>query len=201
MRSSLLMLASVLAAASIAHADEAITLTDDVLFVWNMRHDPHGHYGTCGFGILGNHGSHADPKVVYDINLDQIFNGEERVAGFNVGTFDVSGGKRTPRSPVTAFSFSYEGGGEPIPVTFVGPPNASNTMTGKLDLERSAPLFEAFAFGNKWITMTLTYADGHVETLRTQGARGGAYGGPKMNPYARCLRGDTPPIGRLRRAG
>ena len=181
--------------AQIAHADDAITVTDDVLFVWKMRHDPHGKYGMCGFMIRGNEGSHSNPHVVYDINVDEIFDGEKRVVGWNAGTFDVIGGKRNPRAAVSEFKIAYEGGGEPLSGEIIGDPNPSNTVQGVLDPEAAKGLLVAFAF-SKWITISLKYADGRAETLRTRGFRGGEYGGEKMNPYSRCLRGDTEPVGR-----
>jgi len=176
-------------------ADEAITVTDDVLMNWKAAHDPHGRQGMCGYSVQGNHSSHKDPKVVWDINVDEIFQRDQRVVGVSAGTFDVVGGQRKPRAPITALTFSFEGGAEPVEVELVGKPNASNSVQGTIELERAAPLFEAFTF-EKWITISLKYADGRAETLRTRGFHGGGYGGEKMNPFARCLRGDTPPVRR-----
>jgi hypothetical protein len=180
----------VLALAPAARADDVITLTDEVLMNWRTGHDRHHRQGMCGFTIQGNYSTHADPKVVWDINIDEIFNGDQRIVGVSAGSFDVSDRQRRPRAPITELAFRYEGGTEAVPVAIVGSPNASNAIKGTVELERATPLFEAFVF-EKWITIDLRYADGHAESLRVRGVRG-TEGGKKMNPFARCLRGDTP---------
>jgi hypothetical protein len=34
----------------------------------------------CGYGVFGNHLSREDPKIEWDMNVDEIVNGAERVA-------------------------------------------------------------------------------------------------------------------------
>jgi hypothetical protein len=190
-----LLTVTLLALAPCARADDAITITDDVLMNSRLAHDPHGRQGMCGYTVQGNHSSHADPKVVWDINIDEIFTGDRRIVGVSAGSFDVAGGQRKPRAPITELAFRYEGGSEPVPVELVGSPNASNAVQGTVELERATPLFEAFTF-EKWITIDLKYSDGRAETLRTRGFRDSERG-KKMSMFARCLRGDTPPVGRM----
>jgi hypothetical protein len=82
---------------SLAPAQEAIKLNmSDVYF--QFRPMPKGS-AMCGYSILGNHTSRDDPKIEWDINVDEIVQGDNRLVGVSVGTFDVKGKTRTPRRP------------------------------------------------------------------------------------------------------
>ena len=163
----------------------------DVNFQWRPAH---GTSRMCGFTILGNHESHKDPRVEWDLNMDILVSGDDRVAGVAAGTFDVVKKQRRPRQPITAISFLVEGDNEPIPVRLVGQPNADNGVRGSMDYERSAALFSAIS-EEHWLTITLTYADATTDVLKSHGFRDSRkFGGGKNSYLNECLRGLTPRI-------
>src|SRR6267154_6785956 len=123
----------------LAIAQSVITLTDDVYLQWRNGNDPHGKFGVCGFMIIGNHLSRKNPKVVWDINIDEVWKDKERAAGYSAGSFDVVDGKRKPRSAITELTFLLEGQSEPIP-TQIFERNADNGVRGKIELDRAQKL-------------------------------------------------------------
>ena len=192
-----LMLATLLLAAPPATLAQAVTtLTDDVYLQWNGGNDRHGKSGVCGFMILGNHLSRQSPKVEWDINIDEVWKGTERAAGYSAGSFDVVDHKRTPRAPITAVTFAIDGQPDPITTQLLGPPNADGGVRGKIELDRAHVLFEALSL-EKWISITLKYADGNGDILRTRGYHDPQHGG-RSSPFNMCLLGKTP-YGNLRR--
>ena len=109
-----------LLAAALAHADTETTLTDDVYADWKNGTDAHVRSGTCGFMIIGNHLSKKNPRVEWNINIDEVYKGEERSVVVIANTFDVADGARVPRSPVTEIGFAFEGAAEPVALGMSG---------------------------------------------------------------------------------
>ena len=70
---------------------------DDVYF--QFRPARPGVSLACGFAILGNHLSRKEPRVEWDLNIDMVINGADRIAGVAAGTFDVVNKPRVPRQP------------------------------------------------------------------------------------------------------
>lgn len=187
-RSALAM--ALLLVCPLAFGQKVITLTDDVRLNWRLDKEEHGKGGLCGFLILGNHSSREDPKVVWDISIDEVWKGSTRAAGWSAGSFDVLAGKRVPRPPIVSLSFVVEGVAEPIPTRIIGPPNADNGVRGQIDLVQAKPVFEALS-EERWLTINLTYADQTSEILRTRGYRDPYHGGAS-SPFNACLRGGAP---------
>jgi hypothetical protein len=177
---------------SLSVAQEPIKLNmSDVYF--QFRPMPKGS-AMCGYSILGNHTSRDDPKIEWDINVDEIVQGSNRLVGVSVGTFDVKGKTRTPRSPVTQVSFTTQDDSEPLAAQIVGAPNKDNGVRGTLDLVRAKKLFDAFS-NDRQIAATLVYADGTSDLLKFEGFRDmRKFGGGKNSPFEECLRGMTPGI-------
>jgi hypothetical protein len=163
----------------------------DIYFEW--RPLPKGS-AMCGFGIYGNHLSSQNPKIEWDLHVDEVVNGAERLAGISAGTFNVSGKTRNPRAPITDLSFSLEEYPTPIEARLVGVPNETNGVRGTLDLDTATKLFYALANAHQ-IVATLKYADGSSEVLQFAGFRD-AHGG-KNSDFEDCLRGRTPQINRF----
>lgn len=174
---------------SIVDAQDVVNLNmSDIYFEW--RPMPKGS-ALCGFGIYGNHLSSQDPKVEWDMHVEEVVNGSERVAGVSAGTFNVSGKTRNPRSPVTDLAFSLEDYPNPIVAHLIGAPNGANGVRGSLDSEPAVKLFYALSNGHH-IVATLKYADGSSDVLKFAGYRD-VHGG-KNSDFADCLRGRTPRI-------
>ena len=163
----------------------------DIYFEW--RPLPKGS-AMCGFGIYGNHLSSQNPKIEWDLHVDEVVSGAERLAGVSAGTFSVSGKTRNPRAPITDLSFSLEDYPTPIEARLVGVPNETNGVRGTLDLETATKLFYALSNAHQ-IVATLKYADGSSEVLQFAGFRD-AHGG-KNSDFEDCLRGRTPQINRF----
>lgn len=180
---------------SLAVAQEPIKLNlSDVYF--QFRPMPKGS-AMCGYSILGNHTSRDDPKVEWDINVDEIVRGDNRLVGVSVGTFDVNGKTRTPRSPVTQVSFTTQDDAEPLTAQIVGAPNKDNGVRGTLDLVQAKKLFDAFS-NDRQIAATLVYADGTSDLLKFEGFRDlRKFGGGKNSPFEECLRGRIPRVNKL----
>ena len=180
---------------SLAAAQEPIKLNmSDVYF--QFRPMPKGS-AMCGYSILGNHTSRDDPKIEWDINVDEIVQGDNRLVGVSVGTFDVKGKTRTPRSPVTQVSFTTQDDSEPLAAQIVGAPNKDNGVRGTLDLVRAKKLFDAFS-NDRQIAATLVYADGTSDLLKFEGFRDlRKFGGGKNSPFEECLRGMTPGVNKF----
>jgi hypothetical protein len=148
----------------------------------------------CGYSILGNHLRREDPKIEWDINIDEIVQGNYRLVGVSVGTFVVKGKKRTPRAPVTQVSFATQDDPAPIAAQIIGAPNKDNAVRGTLDLERAKKLFDAFSY-DRQISATLVYTDGTSDLLKFEGFRDSSkFGGGKNSPFEECLRGITPRV-------
>lgn len=193
MKPSQVLLLLLLAAAVLpATASDVLTLDDSVYFQWrpvpsiNKKTVVH----VCGFGIFGNHISRKNPKPEWDVNIDELVQGDTRVVGVTAGTFDVNGRKRTPRSAITGLEFSWEGAQEPVAIQIVGAPNRDNGIRAVIDLPRSAALFSALET-DQYITLSFRYADGTTDAVRLRGYRDPDRG-TKMSTFARCLRGDPP---------
>jgi hypothetical protein len=154
--------------------------------------------GLCGYGIRGNYGSTANPRVEWDINIDEILLGTSRVAGVTAGTFDVAGTQRKPRAPITALSFSVEGDPQPIAARIVGAPNADNGIEGLLETAPAYKLLTAFS-EPRLITIRLKYADDRSEVLQIRGSPDShtVSGGRSSSYFSECLRGYTPSPGSL----
>lgn len=182
--------------APLVRAQDVITLNDDVYLQWNDANDPNGKFGLCGFMIIGNHLNHKNPHVVWDINVDEVWKGDLHVAGYTAGTFDVIDGKRVPRAPITELTFGVEGQPDPVLTRVVGPPNADHGIKGSIELDRAKVLFDGFS-EEKWITITLKYADAMSEVLRTRGFHDPYHGG-RASPVHMCLLGKVPK-GNIRR--
>ena len=52
---------------------------------------------------FGNHLSHDNPKIEWDINIDEIVQGSNRAIGVSAGTFTVKDKTRNPRPRLRAF--------------------------------------------------------------------------------------------------
>lgn len=178
--------------ASIAQAADSVNLNmSDVYFQW--RPMPKG-TAVCGYAILGNHLSHDDPKVEWDINVDELVQGDQRLAAVSAGTFLVSGKARAPRSPIVELSFTIEDNPEPLPARLAGAPNKDNGVRGTLDIDRAAELFKAFSNEDQ-ITASFKYADGTADLLKFRGIRDARkFGRGRNSPFEECLRGIVPKI-------
>jgi hypothetical protein len=177
---------------SVSLAQDSIKLgMSDIYFQW--RPMPKGS-AMCGYAVYGNHLSREDPKIEWDMNVDEIVNGPERVAGVSAGTFIVKGKTRTPRPPITELSFTLADHPVPIAAQLVGRPNQDNAVRGTLDLEGATKLFDAFS--NEYeITATFKYSDGTSDQLKFAGYRDSRkFGRGKNSPFDECLRGLTPKI-------
>ncbi len=190
MRSELLLSVLLGSLTSTALAQDPIRIDmSDVYFEW--RPMPKGS-AVCGYAVLGNHLSRADPKVEWDINVDEIVQGERRIAAVSAGTFVVSGKTRTPRPPITELSFTLEDDPEPLLAELAGAPNKDNGVRGTLDLDRAAKLFQAFSNEDR-IVATFKYVDGTSDVLKFRGVRDlRKFGRGRNSQFEECLRGLLP---------
>jgi hypothetical protein len=153
----------------------------------------------CGFQIRGNHRSRANPRVEWDMNIDEIESDAGRIAGVTAGVFDVEGQERKARPPIVDLSFSIEGNPQAIPAQIVGAPNASNGIKAFLQSEPANQLFSAFSDDARVITIALKYGDNSNEVLQIRGWHDWRkFGGGKNSLLNECLRGYTPVHGILR---
>jgi hypothetical protein len=166
-------------------------LQSDIYFQW--RPMPKGS-AMCGYSVLGNHLSHDNPKIEWDINIDEIVQGSNRAIGVSAGTFTVKDKTRISRSPITELSFTTEDDLTPVEVRLLGTPNADNGIRGAMDLDRAAKLLQAIS-EDRQITAALKYADGTSDILKFEGFRDNRkFGKGKNSPLEECLRGLTPRI-------
>jgi hypothetical protein len=166
-------------------------LQSDIYFQW--RPAPKGS-AMCGYSVLGNHLSRDDPKIEWDINIDEIVQGSNRAIGVSAGTFTVEDKKRVPRPPITELSFTTQDDPNPVEARLIGSPNAYNGIRAALDLERGATLMHSIS-EDRWIVATLKYGDGTTDLLKFEGFRDNRkFGGGKNSPLEECLRGRTPRI-------
>ncbi len=150
----------------------------------------------CGFQIRGNHRSRANPRVEWDMNIDEIDSGPDRVVGVTAGVFDVVGHQRKARPPIVDFSFSIEGDPQTIPARIVGTPNADNGITAVLETVPARQLFSAFSDDTHILTITLKYADSSTDVLQIRGYHDQRkFGGGKNSMFNECLRGRMPARG------
>lgn len=164
-------------------------LQSDIYFQW--RPAPKGS-AMCGYSVLGNHLSRDDPKIEWDINIDEIVQGSNRAIGVSAGTFTVEDKKRVPRPPITELSFTTQDDPNPVEARLIGSPNAYNGIRAALDLERGAALMHSIS-EDRWIVATLKYGDGTTDLLKFEGFRDNRkFGGGKNSPLEECLRGRTP---------
>jgi hypothetical protein len=164
-------------------------LQSDIYFQW--RPAPKGS-AMCGYSVLGNHLSRDEPKIEWDINIDEIVQGSNRAIGVSAGTFTVEDKKRVPRPPITELSFTTQDDPNPVEARLIGSPNAYNGIRAALDLERGAALMHSIS-EDRWIVATLKYGDGTTDLLKFEGFRDNRkFGGGKNSPLEECLRGRTP---------
>jgi hypothetical protein len=150
----------------------------------------------CGFQIRGNHRSHANPRVEWDINVDEIDSGADRIAGVTAGVFDVVGHERKAHPPIVDLSFSIEGNPQTIAARIVGAPNADNGIKAVLETEPAKQLFSAFSDDTHLLTITLKYADNSSGVLQIRGYHDQRkFGGGKNSMFNDCLRGYMPDRG------
>jgi hypothetical protein len=182
---------------------------DDVYFQYRPAHNftrtgtnltrqaPKNAVGLCGFSIRGNHHSRANPRVEWDLNIDELIEGTTRIAGISAGTFDVAGHGRKARSPIVELSFLIEGESQAIPARIVGSPNADNAIKAMLETEPANRLFTAFS-DTQLVTISLKYADNTADVLQIRAWHDSRkFGRGKNSYFNQCLRGDTPdPHGR-----
>lgn len=150
----------------------------------------------CGFAILANHHNKSNPKVEWDVNIDEIVIGDRQVAGISAGTFDVVGRVRKARPPIIDLSFSIEGETGAIPAKIVGSPNFDNAIRAMLEAQPASKLFTAFSEA-QLVIMTLKYDNGTADTLKIRGyGDRRKFGGGKNSYFNQCLRGFAPRAGR-----
>jgi hypothetical protein len=192
-------------APAIAVAQNTIHLdSDDIFLTWQLAKPPPtsrmamGGETTaptrfCGFQIRGNHRSRANPRVEWDMNIDEINSDAGRVAGVTAGVFDVVGHQRKPRPPIVDLSFSIEGNTQAIPARIVGAPNADNGIKALLETDAANQLFSAFSDDRHLISIALKYADSSSDLLQLRGYHDWRrLGGGKNSMLNECLRGYTP---------
>jgi hypothetical protein len=173
-----------------ANAQEIIKLNmSDIAFQW--RAPLEGAF-LCGYAIQGNRHGWKNPRTEWDINIDEVVQGDSRVVGVSAGSFVATGKTRTPRSPIIDLVFMTEDDAEQFPAQIVGAPNNDNGVRGKIDIERAPRLFKALSNG-RGIDVILKYADGSSDHLQFSGFRDTRkFGGGKNSPFDECLRGRTP---------
>jgi hypothetical protein len=152
----------------------------------------------CGFQIRGNHRSRANPRIEWDMNIDEINSDAGRIAGVTAGVFDVVGHERKARPPIVDLSFSIEGSPNAIPARIVGAPNAANGIKAFLDTDSANQLLSAFSDDTHAITISLKYLDNSTDVLQIRGWHDWRkFGGGKNSLLNECLRGYTPVRGLL----
>lgn len=166
----------------------------DIYFQW--RAAPKGS-AMCGYSVLGNHLSHDNPKIEWDINIDEIVQGNDKAIGVSAGTFTVQDKTRTPRLPITALSFTTQDDPNPVEARLIGSPNAYNGVRAALDLERGAKLLHSIS-EDRQIVATLKYGDGTSDVLKFEGFRDTRkFGKGRNSPFEECLRGTLPPTSKF----
>ena len=169
-------------------------LQSDIYFQWKSA--PKGS-AMCGYSVLGNHLSRDNPKTEWDINIDEIVQGDNRAIGVSAGTFTVQDKKRTPRPPITELSFTTQDDPSPVEARLIGTPNAYNGIRASLDLDRGAKLIHAIS-EDRQIAAMLKYGDGTTDVLKFEGFRDNRkFGGGRNSPFEECLRGLTPHVSRF----
>jgi hypothetical protein len=169
-------------------------LQSDIYFQW--RAAPKGS-AMCGYSVLGNHLSHDNPKIEWDINIDEIVQGSNRAIGVSAGTFTVKDKTRNPRPPITELSFTTQDDPSPVEAQLLGTPNAYNGIRAALDGDRGARLLRAISEDRK-IIATLKYGDGTSDVLKFEGFRDTRkFGGGRNSPFEECLRGTTPHVSKF----
>jgi hypothetical protein len=96
---------------AIVAAQNAVLLSTDDIYVTTQSTKKTSTAPTrlCGFQIRGNHRSRANPRVEWDINVDEIESGADRLGGVTAGAFDVLGHQLKARPPIVDLGFSIEG--------------------------------------------------------------------------------------------
>jgi hypothetical protein len=180
--------------------------SDDVYFTSAIAKKPAGGSDSmyvatrlCGFQIRGNHRSWANPRVEWDLNIDQLETDAGPIAGVTAGVFDVVGKERKARPPIVDLTFSVEGNSRAIPAKIVGTPNSSNGIKAFLDTESAGQLFSAFSDDAHTITIALKYMDDTSDILQIRGWRDyRRFGGGKNSYFNQCLIGYMPERGLVR---
>jgi hypothetical protein len=169
-------------------------LQSDIYFQWKPM--PKGS-AMCGYSVLGNHLSRDNPKIEWDINIDEVVQGSNRAIGVSAGTFTVKDKARAPRPPITELSFTTQDDPVPLDARLLGTPNSYNGIRGALDLERAAKLLHAIS-EDRQIVATLKYGDGTSDILKFEGFRDNRkFGRGKNSPFEECLRGLTPHVSKF----
>jgi hypothetical protein len=191
---SLMILLAGIVLLSTASAQTLVKLNmSDIYFQWKPM--PKGS-AMCGYSILGNHVSRDNPKIEWDINIDEIVQGDNRAIGVSAGTFTVQDKKRTPRPPITEISFTTQDDPVPVEARLLGT-NAYNGIRAALDLDRGAKLIHSIS-EDRQIVATLKYGDGTSDVLQFEGFRDTRkFGGGKNSPFDECLRGLTPHVSKF----
>jgi hypothetical protein len=147
----------------------------------------------CGFQIHGNHRSRANPRVEWDINIDEINIDAGRIVGVTAGVFDVVGKERKARPAIVDLSFSIEGSSQVIPARIVGAPNPDNGIKAVLQTDSGDQLFDALSNDAHLVTIALKYADNNSDVLQIRADHDWrVLGGGKNSLFNQCLRGYTP---------
>jgi hypothetical protein len=145
----------------------------------------------CGYSVLGNHNSRDNPRVEWDINIDELVEGDNRIVGVSAGTFTVKDKTRTARAPIIGLSFSTGDDRDPFEVRLVGTPNSDNGVRGVLDFDRGVKLLTTIMYDDQPIIATLKYRDGTSDMLQFAGYKDSRKFG-KNSKLEDCLRGVTP---------
>ena len=187
--------ALVLAAAAVTTlAQTPIRLKEEDVY---FNYSPvHGKRGMCGFQIRGNQSSREVPRPEWDLNIDEIVAGEQRVAGISAGAFEVVSqdrkAPRRPRAPIVALSFTIKGDEQIITAQIVGRPNPVNGIRAMLDEAPARRLFKAL-YNAELITISLRYQDETGDVLQVRNWRDRRQlGGEKNNYFDECLNGFRP---------
>ncbi len=175
-----------------AAADAPITLAGQIYFQWRPSPDRRSTAALCGFLIFGKHEVTRGRELEWEVYIDEIVLGQQRVVGVSAGTFTVVAGKRIPRAAITDMAFSFADSDVTVPVHLVGAPNKDNGVRGIVDFDRRDALFGALS-NYKYVTVSFKYADGSADAIRMLGYRD-PYSGTGNTKFAKCLHGTTPRI-------
>lgn len=198
---SLVVFVLALAPAFVAAQTPIVLGADDVYFTWKLAGKPmmgpHGdstiHAPTqlCGFQVLGNRRSTANPRVEWDMTINSFHTDSGWISGLAANTFDVVGRERKARSLITELTFSIKGDPQPIVPKIEGAPTAENDVKASIEPESANRLFSALSDYGSHITIVLKYKDDTSDTLEIRGYRYGTTSG-KNSVFNSCLRGYTP---------
>ncbi len=139
----------------------------------------------CGFAILANHRTRADPHVEWDISVEQVNNGRQIFVNVAAASFTVTHKSRLARPPVTQLSFAIDQDPDPIRVSFAAPAGADGAVHATLAGDDASRLYAAVGAGS-FITLALDFPDRASESLRFHFVRDSA--GPAQGAFAELCR-------------